>query len=71
MDAEHLRRVDLIDRDDVASVAAPIVARRGHPLAAVSVFMPAHRFPDDGEQQLGALVAEAAAKISAGLGVQR
>jgi DNA-binding IclR family transcriptional regulator len=35
-------------RDDVASVAAPILARSGHPVAAISVFMPAHRLPEGG-----------------------
>ena len=57
-------------RDDVASVAAPILARPGHPVAAISVFMPAHRFPEGGDAQLGALVIEAAAKISAGLAIR-
>jgi IclR family transcriptional regulator, acetate operon repressor len=57
-------------RDDVASVAAPILARPGHPVAAISVFMPAHRFPEGGDARLGALVAEAAAKISAGLAIR-
>ena len=58
-------------RDDIASVAAPILARPGHPVAAVSIFMPAHRFPEGKDEQLGTLVTEAATKISAGLGIHR
>lgn len=58
-------------RDDVASIAAPVLARPGHPVAAISIFMPAHRCPEGGDERLGALVAEATAKISAGLGIRR
>lgn len=57
-------------RDDVASIAAPVLAQ-GYPVAAVSIFMPAHRFPEGGEARLGGLVTEAAAQISAGLGIRR
>lgn len=56
-------------RDDVASVAAPILARPGHPVAAVSIFMPAHRFPEDQTEHLGTLVTKAAATISTSLGI--
>jgi IclR family acetate operon transcriptional repressor len=54
-------------RDDVASIAAPILARPDEPVASISIFMPVHRFPADGEAVLGALVAEAASKISSDL----
>lgn len=58
-------------RDDVASVAAPILARQDHPAAAISIFMPAHRLRQEDDDHLGALVAEAAAKISTGLSIPR
>lgn len=56
-------------RHDVASVAAPIVVAEA-PVAAVSVFMPAHRFPPD-ENTLGRRVMEVAAKIGASLALRR
>jgi DNA-binding IclR family transcriptional regulator len=38
-----------------------------HPVASLSIFMPIQRYPVDGGEQLGRLVADAAAKITAGL----
>jgi IclR family transcriptional regulator, acetate operon repressor len=58
-------------RDDVASIAAPIAPRPAHPIAALSLFMPAHRFPSDGGAELGALVAKSAARISAAVALRR
>jgi DNA-binding IclR family transcriptional regulator len=56
--------------------ASPLSPRRSllaraTPVAAISVFMPAHRFPEGGDARLGALVAEATAKISAGLAIRK
>lgn len=55
-------------RDDVASVAAPVLGPAGRPVASLSMFTPVQRFPADGEERLGGLVVEAAAKVSTGLG---
>jgi len=54
-------------RTDVASVAACICDHAGQPVASLSIFMPIQRYPAAGAEPLGRLVAEAAAKISAGL----
>jgi IclR family acetate operon transcriptional repressor len=54
-------------RPDVASIAACIFPVPDHPLASLSIFMPIQRYPADGGEKLGRLVAEAAAKISVGL----
>jgi len=54
-------------RADVASVAACICDQAGQPVASLSIFMPIQRYPAEGAEPLGRLVAEAAAKISAGL----
>jgi IclR family transcriptional regulator, acetate operon repressor len=54
-------------RTDVASVAACIRDQSGRPVASLSIFMPIQRYPADGADQLGRLVAESAGKISAGL----
>jgi len=54
-------------RSDVASVAAPICGRPNQPLAAVSIFVPTQRFPDDHGETFGQLVREAADTISARL----
>jgi IclR family acetate operon transcriptional repressor len=54
-------------RTDVASIAACICDQSGRPVASLSIFMPIQRYPADGAEQLGRLVAEAAGKISAGL----
>jgi IclR family acetate operon transcriptional repressor len=58
-------------RDDVASIAAAVAAPRDRPIAALSVFMPAHRFPVDGGVAVGALVATTAAKLSGSLALSR
>jgi IclR family acetate operon transcriptional repressor len=58
-------------RDDVASIAAPIVAPEDRPIAALSVFMPAHRFPADEGAAVGALVVKTAARISGSLALRR
>lgn len=57
-------------RDDIASIAAPILTGPGHPVAAMSLFMPVHRFPDDC-QPLGRLVQDACAKLGASLALRR
>lgn len=59
-------------RDDIASVAAAVVTAPGEPIAAISLFMPVHRFPDDDEgESLGRLVAEACTKLGASLALRR
>ncbi|HEY0574054.1 MAG TPA: IclR family transcriptional regulator [Pseudonocardia sp.] len=54
-------------RSDVASISACICPVPDHPVASLSIFMPIQRYPADGGEQLGRLVADAAAKITAGL----
>lgn len=49
-------------------VAAPIVNAHGEAIAGISVSGPAHRMPDHAISRLGALVREAATKVSNGLG---
>lgn len=39
-------------REDIASIAAPVLSKGGTPLCAVSVFIPAYRFPEDGGEQI-------------------
>ncbi|MGV9866718.1 IclR family transcriptional regulator [Rhodococcus koreensis] len=51
-------------REDIASIAAPVLGRTGTPLASMSVFLPIHRMPADGGQAIGQQVREAAAVIS-------
>lgn len=51
-------------RSDIASIAAAICLPDHHPVAAVSVFLPAQRFPEDGGEAIGALVREAATHIA-------
>ena len=51
-------------RDDIASIAAPILGRTGAPLASLSVFLPIHRMPADGGRAIGAQVRHAADSVS-------
>lgn len=51
-------------RDDIASIAAPIVSKPGRPLGSISVFLPIHRVPDDGIVKLGEKTRAAAESIS-------
>lgn len=54
-------------RSDIASIAAAVCLPDHHPVAAVSVFLPAQRFPHDGGEAISALVRDAAAHIAARL----
>ena len=51
-------------RDDIASIAAPILGRQGRPLGSISVFLPIHRLPATGVERLGACARSAADAIS-------
>lgn len=54
-------------RSDVASIAAAICLPGHQPVAAISVFLPAQRLPDDGGRSIGALVHSAASTIASRL----
>ncbi|MEN0135036.1 MAG: IclR family transcriptional regulator [Rhodococcus sp. (in: high G+C Gram-positive bacteria)] len=51
-------------REDIASLAAPILSRTGSPLASLSVFLPIHRMPTDGGLAMGEQVRRAADEVS-------
>lgn len=53
-------------RDDIASIAAPIMGERGEPVASLSIFLPSYRVPADVEA-VGREVMQAARRISRGL----
>ncbi|SDX66055.1 transcriptional regulator, IclR family [Modestobacter sp. DSM 44400] len=55
-------------RADVASIAA-VVGRPGQPVASLSLFMPAHRFPEAEEAHFGAMVRSASEQVTAALTV--
>ncbi|MDE9452023.1 IclR family transcriptional regulator [Aliiroseovarius sp. Z3] len=49
-------------------IAAPIRDIYGEAVAGISISGPTHRIPEDAVEQIGSLVADAAAKVSRGLG---
>ena len=51
-------------RDDIASIAAPVLSGAGWPICAISVFIPLYRFPPDDGVQIGRLVVAAAEEIA-------
>ncbi len=51
-------------RDDIASIAAPVLSPGGAPLCAVSVFIPAYRFPADDGEHIRQLLRSAAQRIA-------
>lgn len=53
-------------RADVASIAA-VIGRPDHPIASLSIFMPAHRFPGTEEASFGAMVRNASQQVTAAL----
>ncbi|MCA1185319.1 MULTISPECIES: IclR family transcriptional regulator [unclassified Saccharopolyspora] len=55
-------------RADIAAVAAPIFDDTGDPVAGLSISAPAGRITPELRERYGALVAEAAARVSATLG---
>lgn len=58
-------------RADVAAVASPILDETGTPIASLSVSAPAARMSEDLYAKYGALVVEAAQRVSATLGYRR
>lgn len=55
-------------REDVSAVAAAVLAESGAPVASISVNVPTSRMTDGARSAYGALVSEAAKRISAELG---
>ncbi|GAA3813161.1 IclR family transcriptional regulator [Sphaerisporangium flaviroseum] len=55
-------------RDDIFSVAAPIMSAGQVPVASLSVFLPLHRLPEDGGAELGELVMQSTRQISRSFG---
>ncbi|RZQ63356.1 IclR family transcriptional regulator [Amycolatopsis suaedae] len=55
-------------RTDIAAVAAPIFDHSGAAVASVSISAPSGRMPEEARARFGAMVAEAARRISATLG---
>lgn len=58
-------------RTDIAAVASPIFDHDGKPVASISVSAPGSRMPPERRESYGALVIEAAQRISATLGYRR
>lgn len=54
-------------RNDIGSVAAPILGPGNQPVASLSVVFPLHRMPVDGCVKWGHLVSDAAAKVAGNL----
>jgi IclR family acetate operon transcriptional repressor len=54
-------------RPDVGGVAAAVLNASGKPIAAINVFFPLHRSPEDGGKNYGRLVSQAAESISKAL----
>lgn len=56
-------------REDIGSVAAPILDATRRPVASLSVFFPLHRLPADGGKAFGEAVAAGAVQIERALAV--
>jgi len=56
-------------RTDVASIAA-VIGKPGRPVASLSLFMPAHRFPEGDVERLATKVMEASQTVTAALSRQ-
>jgi DNA-binding IclR family transcriptional regulator len=58
-------------RTDIAAVASPIFDHEGRPQASLSISAPGSRMPAEVREKYGALVTEAAQRVSATLGYRR
>ena len=54
-------------RDDIGSVAAPVIGLDGVPVASLSIFFPLHRLPQDGGAAYGDLIMSAARSVGRAL----
>jgi IclR family acetate operon transcriptional repressor len=55
-------------RSDIAAVAAAVLGADGRPIASISISTPVNRMPDDLRPEYGALVRDAARRISLAFG---